>query len=106
MIEWVLRAWNILQDEITCIKYGLCTELLVHPRNLQNTDPFQGTQQDKVYLEDIPGIPTDPDDQHEDADNISLTNVNQLSKFVALIFQWKQCKGNTKDHLYTILILS
>ena len=40
----------------------------MHLRNLQNTDPFEGTQEEKVCLEDVPGFPTDPDDCYEDTD--------------------------------------
>ena len=59
----------MLPDDMTCIKYGQCTELLVHLRNLQNTDLFGGTQEEKC-LEDVPGLPTDPDDYDEDTDII------------------------------------
>ena len=40
---------------------GPCKELLVHLRNLHNTDPFKGTQEEEVCLEDVPGLPTGPD---------------------------------------------
>ena len=46
-MECVFGARNILPDEIACIRYGPCTEILVHLRNLQNTDPFKGTQEEK-----------------------------------------------------------
>ena len=31
-------------------------------RNLQNADRFEGAQEEKVCLADVPGLPTDPDD--------------------------------------------
>ena len=36
--------------------------------SLQNTDPFRGTQEENVCLEDVPVLPTDPDDYYEDTD--------------------------------------
>ena len=62
MIEWSLRAWRILPGEITCIIQGPCTELIVHLRNLQSTDPCEGIIQEKVCFEDIPGLPANPGD--------------------------------------------
>ena len=44
------------------ISNGPCTELSVHLRNFQNTGPFEGTQEEKVCLEDVSGLPMDPDD--------------------------------------------
>ena len=43
----------------------------MHLRILQNTDPFKGTQEEKVCLEDVPGLPIDPDDKNEDTDIIA-----------------------------------
>ena len=37
----------------------------MHLRNLQETDPFKGTQEEKVYLEDVAD---DLDDNYTDAD--------------------------------------
>ena len=34
----------------------------MHLRNLQNTDPFEGFQEEKVCFEDVARLPTDPDD--------------------------------------------
>ena len=42
----------------------------MHLRNLQNTDPFEGAQEENVCLEDVLGLPTDPDDYYEDTDMI------------------------------------
>ena len=42
----------------------------MHLRNLHNTDRFEGTQEEKVCLEDVPGLPTNPDDKYEDTDTI------------------------------------
>ena len=39
-------------------------------KNLQNNDPFEGIQEEKVCLEDVPGLPTDPNDEYEDDDII------------------------------------
>ena len=61
---------EMLPVELTCITYGPSAELLVHLRHLQNTDPFEGTQEEKVCLEDVPVLPTDPDDHCEDTDII------------------------------------
>ena len=52
----------MLPDEITYNKQGTCTDLRVNLRNLQNTDLFEGTQEEMFCLEDVPGLPTDPDD--------------------------------------------
>ena len=65
-------------------------------RYLQNTNPFEKFQQEVICLEDIPGLPTVPDDYYEDAVSI-VDNVNRL---------WKQCRGKTKDHLRRIFIFS
>ena len=42
----------------------------MHLGNLQSTDPFEGIQEEKVCLEDVPGVPTDSDDYYEDTDII------------------------------------
>ena len=42
----------------------------MHLRNVQYTDPFEGTQEEKDCLEHIPGLPNDPDDYHEDTNII------------------------------------
>ena len=42
----------------------------MHLGNLQNTDPFEGTREENVCLEDIPGLPIDPDDYYEDTNTI------------------------------------
>jgi len=47
MTEWFPEAGRILQDEMICIKYGPSKELLVHLRNLKNTDYFKGIQEEK-----------------------------------------------------------
>ena len=39
-------------DEITCIKYGLCKELLVHLRSIENTDSFKEIQKKEVCSKD------------------------------------------------------
>ena len=46
------------------------TELLVCLRNIQNTDPFAGIQQEEVCVEDIPELQADPDEQYVDVDII------------------------------------
>ena len=58
--------------------------------------------QGKNCLEDVPGLPTDPDNYYEDTD-IIVDQQNTLSKLVALIFQWKQHRENPKDDLYKFL---
>ena len=62
MISWALKALRILPDEITCIKYDPHTELPVHLRNLEDTDPTEGIQEESVCREDISGLSIDPDD--------------------------------------------
>ena len=42
----------------------------MHLRNLQNTDPFEVAQEGSLCLEDVLGLPTDPDDYYEDTDII------------------------------------
>ena len=39
-------------------------------RNLQNRDPFEGIQQEKVCWEEIPGLSMDYDDYYEDVNSI------------------------------------
>ena len=34
----------------------------MHLRKQRNTGPFEGTQEEEVCLEDVPGLPTEPDD--------------------------------------------
>ena len=74
-------------------------------RYLQNTNPFEQFQQEIVSLEDTPGLPTVPDDKYEDAVSI-VDNVNILWNLLAPIFQWRQCRRKTKDHLRRIFIFS
>ena len=44
MIEWALKARNIVPDEIAHMKEGPGKKLQVPRRNLQNTDLFEGIQ--------------------------------------------------------------
>ena len=80
----------------------------MHIRNLQNTDPFEGTQVEKVFVWKIFQV---QDYQLTLMISIKirifyLTIINKLSKLVTLIFHCEQRKWNAKDHLYEIFVLS
>ena len=55
-----------MPDEVKCINYAPCTELPVCLRNVDNTDPVEGIQDENICIEDIPGLSIDPDDLDED----------------------------------------
>ena len=42
-------------DEITFVKCGTCTEFLVTLRKLEDTDLFEGLQEENVCLQNNPG---------------------------------------------------
>jgi len=56
-----------LPNEITCIKYGLFTELPVSLRNLENTDPLEGIYEENVCIDYIPRLSIHPNDSDEDS---------------------------------------
>ena len=50
-----------------------------------DTDPSKATQKGEVYLEDIPGLTTNPDDSDEDV-NITLQSVTNLRSCYQRLF--------------------
>ena len=66
-----------------CIKDGPCKDFPVRLRSQENTDvdPFEEIPEDKISLEDVPGLSIDPGDSDEDEDIIGY--LNKLLKLLA-----------------------
>ena len=55
----------------------------MHLRNLQNTDPFEGTQEEKLCLEDVLGLSSGPDDYYKVTD---ISSIHKLrGKFLVIL---------------------
>ena len=77
----------------------------MHIRSLQNTVLFEGTLEEKLVwkmLQDYQLILM----VILKLQILELTIINKHSTLVALIFQWKQRRGNAKDHLCRRFTLS
>ena len=84
---------------------AISTEFVMCLRNVQNTDPFEETQEKKVCQKDVKRVQL-PLMISMKLLTLSVTTVNKRSKFIKPIAQWKQCKWNVRDYFYNIFILS
>ena len=80
-------------NHIYCITEDPGKELLVRLRNLQNTDPYEGSKRKKVVRKLFQDYQLALMVSSREDAGIIVDCLHELSKLLAPIFQWKQCRG-------------